>query len=153
MQALQKLAVNALFRNTSNLIGLQAVAPAGNLGHSALREYSSNTKKVAKDEGDGNAFTDGVKSTIGTLTKKAKEAFGSQKQVGAESQEPAGVMENRDADGENQPQSRYKEVAGKAKEQWGDKKVTDLYQDANKNANATAESAKTKAKDNAKTKA
>ena len=40
-------------------------------------------------------------------------------------------------------------MTGKAKEQWGDKKVTDLYQDANKNANATAESAKSKAKDNA----
>jgi len=58
----------------------------------------------------------------------------------------------RDANDNKQPQSRYDAVAGKAKEQWGDKKVTDLYQDANKNANATAESAKTKAKDNAKSK-
>ena len=56
----------------------------------------------------------------------------------------------RDADESKQPQSRYKEVTGKAKEQWQGKKVTDLYQDANKNANATAESAKTKAKENEK---
>ena len=57
----------------------------------------------------------------------------------------------RDADEGQQPQSRYETLAGKAKEQWGDKKVTDMYQDANKNANATADSAKTKAKDHAKT--
>lgn len=58
----------------------------------------------------------------------------------------------RAADDSKQPHSRYDAVAGKAKDQWGDKKVTDLYQEANKNANATAESAKTKAKDNAKAK-
>ena len=58
----------------------------------------------------------------------------------------------RDADEGRQPQSRYETVAGKAKEQWGDKKVTDLYQDANRNANATADSAKAKAKENAKAK-
>ena len=58
----------------------------------------------------------------------------------------------RDADESRQPQSRYETVAGKAKDQWGDKKVTDLYQDANKNANATADSAKAKAKENAKQK-
>lgn len=55
----------------------------------------------------------------------------------------------RDPNESQQPQSRYDAMTGKAKEQWGDKKVTDLYQDANKNANATAESAKSKAKDNA----
>ena len=58
----------------------------------------------------------------------------------------------RDADEGRQPQSRYEAVAGKAKDQWGDKKVIDLYQDANKNANATADSAKAKAKENAKSK-
>ena len=58
----------------------------------------------------------------------------------------------RDADESKQPQSRYAEVTGTAKDQWKDKKVTDLYQDANKNANATAESAKTKAKENEKAK-
>lgn len=58
----------------------------------------------------------------------------------------------RDPNESQQPQSRYESLAGKAKEQWADKKVTDLYQDANKNANATAESAKSKAKENAKAK-
>ena len=65
---------------------------------------------------------------------------------------PDGVV-CRDADEGNQPQSRYEALSGKADEQWGDKKVTDLYQDANKNANATAESGKTKARENAKAKA
>lgn len=51
----------------------------------------------------------------------------------------------RDANEAGQPQSRYSALADKAKDQWQGKNVVDMYPDAKKNAEATAESAKTKA--------
>ncbi len=56
----------------------------------------------------------------------------------------------RDANEDNQPQSRYSEVASKGKESFQDNSVTNLYQNANKSANAIADSGKDKAQDKAK---
>lgn len=58
------------------------------------------------------------------------------------------TMPCRDSDENNQPQSRYTELAEKGKKNYPGGKVTDLYQDSKKNSEATAESAKTKAKEN-----
>ena len=55
----------------------------------------------------------------------------------------------RDANEDKQPQSRYGEVASKGKESMQGSDVTGLYQNANKSANAIADSGKTKAKDKA----
>jgi len=148
MQALQKLSLSAAASKCS-VHSLKTLSPTGCICQISLRQYAKDVK-TGKDE--TNWVTDGVRATVGEISKKAKEALGYQKKPGNESQEPAGVMENRDPNESQQPQSRYDSLAGKAKEQWADKKVTDLYQDANKNANATAESAKSKAKDNAKAK-
>lgn len=60
----------------------------------------------------------------------------------------AACFDFRDASEADQPQSRYKAIADKAKEQWQGRTVVDLYPDAKKNAEATAESAKTKAAEN-----
>ena len=55
----------------------------------------------------------------------------------------------RDANEDKQPQSRYQEVASKGKESMQGSDVTGLYQNANKSANAIADSGKAKAKDKA----
>lgn len=60
----------------------------------------------------------------------------------------AACFDFRDANEADQPQSRYKAIADKAKDQWQGRTVVDLYPDAKKNAEATAESAKTKAAEN-----
>lgn len=147
MQALQKLTANALFSRTSSLVTLQSTTPASYVSLTAVRGFA-DIKKTAKE--DTNWVTDGVKATVGHASKKAKEAFGYQKSPGDESQEPAGVMENRDANEDKQPQSRYGEVASKGKESFQENNVTNLYQNANKSAHAIADSGKDKAQDKAK---
>ena len=58
------------------------------------------------------------------------------------------IFFRRDPSEEGQPQARYKELAEKGKANFPGNSVTDLYQDSKKNAEATAESAKTKAAEN-----
>jgi len=147
MQALQKLTANALFSRTSSLVNLQSATPAGSMSLTAIRGFA-DIKKTAKE--DTNWVTDGVKATVGHASKKAKEALGYQKSPGDESQEPAGVMENRDANEDKQPQSRYSEVASKGKESFQENNATNLYQNANKSANAAADRGKDKAQDKAR---
>lgn len=97
----------------------------------------------------GSWLKNAVKATAHEAKKTASEALGTKKPLSHdETQEPAGVMENRQP-GE-QPHARYQELVGKAKKQWKGTNVSDLYQNANANANVTAESGSHKAKEHRK---
>jgi len=97
----------------------------------------------------GSWVKEGVKATAHEAKKRVSQAVGLQKPLSnSETQEPAGVMENRQP-GE-QPSARYEEMIGKAKDQWKGTKVTDLYQNASANANVTAESGAKKAEEHKK---
>lgn len=111
------------------------------IGSSEDKPESQDASTASKAQNTAGWATDGVKAAAHTVTRKAKEALGMEKPSAGphsgESQEPAGAMESRESSGKHG--QRYDNLVGQAKEQWKGQTASDLYPNAQGQAQATSE--------------